>query len=473
MESLSKELLAHKQDHLLCFWDELPESERQVLREDLEQLDVTNVMALFDKAISTFDKSKELLDKRIYPVPDDVFSSLETCTNVENYRNLGLQEIADGKVAVLLMTGGQGTRLGVDYPKGMYNVGLPSGKTLFELQALQICRLQEIAHERFNKSGEIVWYLMTSDATHDSIVSFLRKKNFFGLKEENIVAFQQGMVPCFTFDGKIILDDKHRVSKAPDGNGGLYQALVTQNIIEDMRERGIRSVHAHSVDNILTRVADPIFIGYCLSLGAECGNKVVEKSSPSEAVGVVCQVDRKYRVVEYSEISKETSELRRPDGQLLYNAGNICNHYFTVDFLARVCHAHGHELDLHVAKKKIPYVDEEGVRRTPNSPNGIKIEKFIFDVFKYARKFAVWQVPRRCEFSPVKNKDSAMVDCPSTARKDVLALHRKWLLDAGALAVDGDVEISPLVSYAGENLRKIAEGRTFRETMVIDTAANS
>lgn len=170
-----------------------------------------------------------------------------------------------------------------------------------------------------------------------------------------------------------------------------------------------------------------------------------------------CQVDGQYRVVEYSEISKKASELRRPDGKLVFNAGNICNHYFTVDFLKNVSIYHEQELDLHVARKKIPYVNDEGIRVIPTTPNGIKVEKFVFDVFKFSKNFVAWAALRESDFSPLKNADSAGQDCPSTAKRDVLALHKNWLLKAGAKSILGDVEISPLLSYGGENLINIPE----------------
>lgn len=464
MERIRDKLSEYHQEHLLRFWEELMDEDRNQLENDVDELDLKEIMGYFKKAIESSQCIvQKTLDDKIQPIDETKIASVKTSTEEElnMYKERGLKEVAEGCVAVLLLAGGQGTRLGVTYPKGMYDVALPSHKTLFQLQAERILCLQNMAQQQFGKHGEITWYILTSEATHNATVEYLRKCNYFGLIEKNVKAFKQGMLPCFTFDGKIILDEKHRVSKAPDGNGGLYRALKSQGILNDMIQRGIRSVHAHNVDNILVKVADPIFIGYCLISETDCGVKVIEKSSPSEAVGVVCKVEDHYQVVEYSEITKETAELRHADGQLIYNAANICNHYFTVDFLKDVAYFYEKDLHLHMAKKKIPYVNDNGERVIPKVPNGIKIEKFVFDVFPFAKNLAVWQGTREEEFSPVKNSNSADQDCPNTARTDLLNLHKKWLLNAGAKHVGENVEISPLLSYAGENLCQVVNNQSF------------
>jgi len=179
-------------------------------------------------------------------------------------------------------------------------------------------------------------------------------------------------------------------------------------------------------------------------------------------------VEDHYQVVEYSEMTKETAELRHANGQLIYNAANICNHYFTIDFLKDVGYLYEKDLLLHVAKKKIPYVNDDGERIIPKTPNGIKIEKFVFDVFPFAKNFVVWQGTREEEFSPLKNSNSAGQDCPRTARTDLLNLHKKWLLKAGAKHVGDNVEISPLLSYAGENLCQIVNEQSFIGSQILE-----
>lgn len=343
----------------------------------------------------------------------------------------------------------------------MFDVGLQSHKTLFCIQAERIQKLEKLAEDLTGKRGFIMWYIMTSEHTKKPTLEYFKANNYFGLQEKHVVVFKQGSLPCFDYDGRIILDEKNRVSRSPDGNGGIYRAMHDSGILNDMKKLGILYLHAHSVDNILIKVADPVFIGYCIQEKADCAAKVVEKCASNETVGVVAIVDGKYQVVEYSEISSKTAEMRNSDGRLTFSAGNICNHFFTADFLDKVGKVYEPYLKLHVAKKKIPFVDNAGKRLIPDKPNGIKIEKFVFDVFKFAEKFVVMEVPREEEFSALKNADSAGKDCPSTARADLHRLHRKYIENAGGI-VHGDIcEISPFVSYAGENLKPLVEGKSF------------
>lgn len=285
-----------------------------------------------------------------------------------------------------------------------------------------------------------------------------------------------GTLPCLTMDGKVILETSSRVAVAPDGNGGLYAATraplsdtdKSHTVLSDLERRNILYVHAYCVDNCLVRVADPIFLGYSIQKQADCTAKVVPKAYPSESVGVVARRGNKYSVVEYSEISKEQAERRdATTGELSFRAGNIANHFYTTAFLKRV-ESFEEDLAFHVARKKIPYVDLKTAEQVkPTKPNGIKMEMFVFDVFPFTEHFAVLEVDRKEEFSPLKNAPGTGSDDPDISRRDLLSQHKRFLENAGA-TIQGEVEIeiSPLVSYSGDGLASV-KGKTFIKSGIV------
>nr|XP_046230835.1 UDP-N-acetylhexosamine pyrophosphorylase-like protein 1 [Scatophagus argus] len=489
LEQVKQSLESAGQSHILQFWSELCEGERDSFLRELSQLDLKRLKEHCEGAARAAAAPSASLDQHIEPVPPEFIGSVRKSDKsaLEKWENEGLLQISRNRVGVLLLAGGQGTRLGVQYPKGMYNVGLPSGKTLYQIQAERIHKIQELSDRKHGSKCTVPWYIMTSEFTLAPTEKFFKENNYFGLEPSNVVMFEQRMIPAVTFDGKVILQDKGKIAMAPDGNGGLYQVLEENKVLEDMKKRGVEYLHVYCVDNILVKMADPVFIGFCVSKGADCGAKVVEKAYPSEPVGVVCRVQGIYQVVEYSEIKPETAELRGPGGELVYSAGNICNHFFTRAFLQDVAEKFESQLKQHVALKKVPFVDSCGNHVKPTKPNGIKMEKFVFDVFTFSRSFVVFEVVREDEFSPLKNADGAATDNPTTARNSLLAQHCRWATAAGATLLDehgntlpatasvsaGDnppaqCEISPLVSYFGEGLEQLLKGRILPSPFILD-----
>jgi UDP-N-acetylglucosamine/UDP-N-acetylgalactosamine diphosphorylase len=427
--------------HLVSFMNELSQREKQLLVNDLKQLDFADVNEFFTRTMLNHTQAEALVDANMQPVPVDQKGSQEksSANELASYESDGLKAIAENKVAVILLAGGQGTRLGVDYPKGMYSVDLLSRKTLYQLQAERLIKVKQLADAKFNatssqtSAASIPWYIMTSEATKESTADFFREHNYFGLDKDSIVLFEQGMLPCLTKEGKIILDEKFKVSKAPDGNGGIYRALAKKGILDDMAKRGVEYVQVYCVDNILVKMADPVFTGFCIQKNANCAAKVVKKTDPEEKVGVICKVNNKFQVVEYSEISEKCRNLREKEtDELVFNAGNICNHFFRKDFLDAICTKHERELKHHIAEKKIAYVDEQGQRVSPKQVNGIKLEKFVFDVFPFSDKFVIWEVCRQEEFAPLKNGYDASKENPVTCKQNLYAQHYRWLKNAGA-----------------------------------------
>lgn len=406
-------------------------------------------------AASTADHETPPTDTKFEPIAS--FGSIESASVEEKDRwfGLGLEAVADGKVAVVVLSGGQGTRLGFDGPKGMYDIGLPSHKTLFQLQAERLRRVCSLA-SKCVREVRIPWYIMTSPLNDAATRRFFASNKYFGVPEADVFFFSQGTLPCMTGDGKILLESAGRVAMAPDGNGGIYPALQQKGALKDMRDRGIEHLHVFSIDNALVRVADPHFLGYCIENGADCGNKSVWKSEPGEKVGVVVKRGGKPCVVEYSEMDEEACERRDADGKLVFGAGNICNHYFSHAFLEDTV-LPGMADMYHVAHKKIPAATgPSGETHKPSENNGIKLESFIFDVFPLSKNMVLFESPREEEFAPVKNAPGASTDSPDTSRAMISEQAKRWVRAAGGkVPEDGEglCEVSPLVSYGGEGLQ--------------------
>ncbi|KAG6900512.1 hypothetical protein C0993_009465 [Termitomyces sp. T159_Od127] len=482
IDTLRKRYQAAGQEHLFTFWSELSQEEQASLAAQLEALNIDRVNRIYEKAVGSESGalSPTSLSATIEPLPKGASESVGTPEKDEEWRQIGLDAIARGEVGVLLMAGGQGTRLGSSAPKGCYDIGLPSHKSLFQYQAERITRLQHIAEAKAEKpAGSVIipWYVMTSGPTRQTTENFFASHSYFGLDPKNVIIFEQGTLPCLADDGAVLLDTPSRVAVAPDGNGGLYAATRTpisstdksHTVLSDLAKRKILYVHAYCVDNCLVRVADPIFLGYSIQKQADCTAKVVPKAHPSESVGVVAYRDSKFSVVEYSEITKEQAERRDPEtGELSFRAGNIANHFYTTAFLNKV-EAFEEQLAFHIARKKIPYIDlktKEIVK--PAKPNGMKLEMFVFDVFPFTERFAVLEVVRKEEFSPLKNAPGTGSDDPETSRRDLLAQHKRFLENAGASVKDGvEIEISPLVSYSGEGLESI-QGKVFTKSGYVE-----
>lgn len=432
----------------------------------LEAIDVALVNELYAATMSAYESGAAADMSELEPASDSDVVSAATMGEAECERLTrgALTAMAAGEVAVVVLAGGQGTRLGSSLPKAAYDAGLPSGKVLAALQAERIQRLRSLAAVEAGVSVAAVhipWYVMTSPQTHAATVSCFEEHAHFGLPAGDVRLFQQGQLPCLSPDGKILLEAAARVAMAPDGNGGIYRGLHLSGCVEDMAARGVKLLHAYAVDNMVSKVADPLFVGLCLDRGADVGSKVVPKAGAHEKVGVLCRKGGRYAVVEYSDMPDAAKEQTAADGALRYNAGNICVHAYSLGFLQGAASPDKLSRVYHVASKKIATADPAtGATSDPKAlpaNNGIKLESFIFDVFEAASAMAVLEVPRAGEFSPVKNAPGTPTDSPDSARSIASAQCRAWLEAAGATVEgDGAVEISPLVSYGGEGMEILA-----------------
>jgi len=482
LQQLKEVYAKAKQDQVFAFYDSLDVAEKAALYEQLFSIDPEYINKITEKALNPpKTESDEKNGLGLEPLPESATASIldSKPEDIEKWYQSGLDLIAENKVAVVLMAGGQGTRLGSSAPKGCFDIGLPSNKSLFQIQAERILKVQRLAHKKAGHGDEkkvvVPWYVMTSGPTRGPTEQYFEANRYFGLDKENVIIFEQGVLPCISNDGKILLESKGKVAVAPDGNGGIYQAIVTSPVMSDMAKRGIQHIHAYCVDNCLVKVADPIFIGFSAAKDVDIATKVVRKRNATESVGLILLKNGKPDVVEYSEIDKDTAEAKdakQPD-VLKFRAANIVNHYYSFRFLESIPQW-AHKLPHHVARKKIPYVDtEKGTTVKPEKPNGIKLEQFVFDVFPMLEldKFACMEVRREDEFSPLKNARGTGEDDPDTSRKDIMDQGKRWLQAAGATVVgdnnaDG-VEVSPLMSYGGEGLESL-KGKTITAPAVLE-----
>jgi len=461
------------QGHVFEYYEDLVDDEKKELLRQLRDIKVEQIAKLRETTLKESSKA-DGGDDDIRPFAGPVGRPASDESLRSRCRSVGTEAIRKGQVAALVLAGGQGTRLGFDGPKGMYDIGLPSGRTLFRMMAERILKLSRLAAETGGLGGKeemsstakvIPFYVMTSPLNHEDTKAYFEQNDYFGLGSENVRFFRQGTLPCLTDDGKIIMESKGKVAVAPDGNGGIYPSLKLSGALDDMTERGVLYLHVFSIDNALIKPADPVFVGYCISQNADCGNKVVWKSHPHEKVGVIASRGSKPCVVEYSEITEEMAESTSDDGVLLYGAGNICNHFYTLEFIRDKVLPNLGDL-YHVARKKIPYYDkDQDATVTPTTANnGIKLETFIFDVFPLSERMAVLEVPREEEFAPVKNKAGSQSDSPDTARELMSGLCRRWVADAGGTLTgdekEGVCEIAPLTSYNGEGLESLVGGKS-------------
>ncbi|ODV98033.1 hypothetical protein PACTADRAFT_73669 [Pachysolen tannophilus NRRL Y-2460] len=478
---IKQQYIDANQEHLFAYWDELSLEEQSEFLSQLSQFeDPLELVSTVQKAIN-FSKSNCSMARNFKPLPVQSHSSLleEPAENVAQWEREGLELINRGEVGVILMAGGQGSRLGSCAPKGCYDIGLPSHKSLFQIQAEKIMRVVKLSNETFhNNNARVTWYIMTSIATRKITENYFIDNNYFGLNKNHIIFFNQGTFPCFSIDGsKILLNSKNSICESPDGNGGLYKGIYSSKLLEDFDQKNIKHIHMYCVDNCLARVADPTFIGWSARNKYDLSTKVVRKRNASEKVGlIVLDTDRNCPcVIEYSEISKELSEKQDENGNLYLKAANIVNHYYSVDLLKKEIPKwikSQEFLPFHIAKKKVSVLNPQNpnTKITPIEPNAIKLEQFIFDVFPSIplSKFGCLEVDRHEEFSPLKNGPEIPIDSPQSARLDSLKLGTKWILQNGG-KLDNEnslVEVSSLTSYKGEDL-EFVKGKTYKDGDIV------
>lgn len=382
--------------HVLKYFEELSEDEKGALLAQVEATDFSVIEACKKENHSAAKGT-------ITPLAAMDLDEIEAKKAL--FEETGIKAIQEGKVGAVLLAGGMGTRLGSDDPKGMYNIGLTKDVYIFQ-------RLIENLMDVVKAANTYVHlFVMTSDKNDQATRAFFAEKEYFGYRPEYVHFFMQEMAPATDYDGHVYMESKSKISTSPNGNGGWFVSLQTAGLLELVHTEGIEWLNIFAVDNVLQRIADPVFVGAAIETGVSVGSKVVRKAAPDEKVGVMCLEDGRPSIVEYYELTDEMMNARNEKGEPAYNFGVILNYLFKVQALETLFEG---DCPVHVVEKKIPYINEAGELIKPEAPNGYKFEGLVLDMIHQLDTCLPFEVVRSKEFAPIKNKTG--VDSVESAR---------------------------------------------------------
>ena len=395
----AKALLTEKnQLQLLKYYDELDDAGKKNLLDGIANID----WSFEDALANPVDMSGA--DRDLQPI--DGYRRADIDARLPEFEAAGVEAIKAGKVAAVLLAGGMGTRLGVDGPKGAYDIGITKPLYIFEQQMKNLMEVTE-------KCGVTVpLYIMTSDKNHEQTTSFWKEHNYFGYPKSEVKFFKQDMAPAVDFDGKIILERKDTPALSPNGNGGWFSSLKRAGLCEDLHKRGVEWLNIYAVDNVLQRIADPVFVGATIVSGVNCGAKAICKTEPYEKVGVLCKDGDQPDIIEYYELTDEMANMRDENGKLVYCYGVIMNYLFRLSRLEEIVDK---KIPVHIVQKKIECLCEDGETRKPEKENGKKFETLAVDLIKPMGSVLPFEVVREKEFAPIKNKTG--IDSVESARE--------------------------------------------------------
>ena len=432
----------------------------------------------FDIMHNLYEQGKNAKLETIYN-PDSIskiecqFSKESISPEKDKLSEIGIEYIAQGKVATLILSGGLGTRLGFNHPKGEYNIKLPSNKTLFNYFANRFLGCQLMCRKKLKdkniKFKDCPLFIMTSKQNDSDVREFFEKNKNFGIKKENIFFFPQGEICALDNDGKILLETPTKIFKAPDGNGGCLLALKKHGIIDECIKRGIEFINIMAIDNPLYKLMDPLFIGTTISKGKngkdQMGAKYIKKTDPEQKVGYFLIYQDKPMMLDYMEMPEKLKYAKLDNGDLVYNAANILDYLISVDFLKKAMYEEENIKKLlnsfhHIKKKMncVVYNNEKKIFEEKKDYEFNKYEMFLNSIFEFSNKdgLLLLEIDENDEFAPVKNDETKDKCTAATARLQMSNLCKKWYKENGGEILNDSpkkyLEISFLESYDGTDL---------------------
>lgn len=444
-DNLTEQAAVHGQEHLIEMAQRLLPHQHESFIAQLSELDFAVLKELFNQtkrqeAFLDINKSKS---PPIVRLPVSEFD----LQREKAAKRTGEVALRQGRIAIIMVAGGQGTRLGHDAPKGTYPIGPVSARSLFQIHAEKVLALSR------RYQVDIPLLIMTSQENDQATQNFFQEHHWFGLKQDQVTFFVQGMLPALdSTTGQVLLKATGELALSPNGHGGVIQSLHQTGILDRMAQLGITDCYYFQVDNPLVKIVDPTFVGHHLASNAEMSLKVLAKLYPTERMGNLVELEGRCRIIEYTELPNELAHERMPDGELRIWAGSPAIHLFNLPFLQRLGRGEI-SLPYHIAHKAVPFLNRQGELIKPEKPNAFKFERFVFDALPLAERVVAVETSRAEEFEPLKNATGE--NSAESVRQALSDQYASWLKQAGLSIPDsGYVEISPLDAMQAEDVTR-------------------
>lgn len=389
LSEVKKILSKYNQEHLIQFYSELTEKQKSDLLNQILKIDFEEILNLYEESKLEVLNSTENIEPLDYSIKAN-FSKSEK----KQLTSIGVKAIKSGKVGVITLAGGQGSRLGFSGPKGTFSLDTTPRKSLFEI----LCDYLKKYAARYNVN--IPWYIMTSTNNYFDTISFFEQNNFFEYGRNNIIFFVQDNMPIVDINGKLVLSEIYKVNLASNGNGNLFSALRKANLIKDMEQKKLQWLFVGGIDNVLLDPLDPIFIGHTINSKFEIGSKTLFKENPSDISWIFARKNKKPAIADCENFTEEISKLTDDNGKYLYREKNMLAHIFSLKAITKMANI---KFPYHRAFRKNAFVNFEGMKEVPEKPNIYKFEQFVFDAFSYFNNIALLRVNADEEFAPIKD----------------------------------------------------------------------
>ena len=335
-----------------------------------KQLDKINLRKMHKLYLNSY-KDKKINIKKITP--------LKVVKKNNKYKELGINLIK--RYAIVIMAGGNGTRLGFNGPKGCFELNIDNHFiSLFELY---IDQLKKIINDY---NIVIPLYIMTNSDNYNETINYFKQKNYFNYPKEKIKFFIQDELPILDIKGKLVMKDKHNILFGPNGNGDVFRSLKKYHLIKDMKKNNIEYVLFVNIDNILNNLVDFNFIGNTIYNNYKLASKTIKLKDKKE--WVFCKYKNHPFMLPNQYLNNELIKK--------YYYKNISYHLIHIDLIKKFSKK---RLPYHRAYKKNKYIGSE------NKLNSFKFEKFIFDAFYYSKDMLLYETDES-EFYPIKGIDS-------------------------------------------------------------------